>query len=88
MEIDLDEDGDSDGGRGLSKRRSKTSMLQEKDLRQQLKVLLAQPLMLRGLSAKYLTAGGSSSLADQMLSGSNHRSMLGFAQSKATEDHR
>ena len=89
MELDLDndEDHDSHDGRGASKKRSRAAKAQERDLCARLKAMLGQPLMLRGISAKYLTSGGSATFATQMLSGSNHKVMFGLTQTKAIDDN-
>jgi len=76
----------SDGGRGLSKIKSRQAEGKEEELRAKLKSMLSQTLMLRGISAKYLTSGGTSDFADQMLKGSNHKTMLGLSQCRAVED--
>lgn len=76
----------SDGGRGVTKRKTKAALGKERELRAQLKAMLAQPLMARGLSARYLTAGGSSQFAEAMLRGTNHKTMLGLAQTRAVDD--
>lgn len=78
----------SDGGRGATKLRSKAAKGKEKELRARLKGMLSQTVMLRGISAKYLGAGGSSSFANQMLKGSNHKTMLGLPSSRAVDDVR
>ena len=61
-------------------------MGKEKELRARLKAMLAQPLVARGISARYITAGGSSQFADAMLRGTNHKVMLGLGQSRAVDD--
>lgn len=87
MDIEMDQDGDdSDGGRGASKKKSRSAKLQEKELRAALKSMLGQPVILRGISSKYLSAGGSSAVADAMISGKSHLAMIGLNQTKAVED--
>lgn len=88
MDIDLDDEEHDSGGRGPLRKDLKAARGKEKQLRMTLKTMLTQPLMLRGISAKYLTAGGSSAFAKQMLSGLNHKTMLGLPQSTALEDTR
>jgi ATP-dependent RNA helicase DDX24/MAK5 len=78
----------SDHGRGMRKQKSKAAKGKEKDLRAQLKALLAQPLMLRGLSARYLTSGASAKFASDMLKGTSHGSLLGLSKTRAVEDMR
>lgn len=70
----------------MTKRKSKAAAGKEKELRGRLKQLLAQPLMARGVSARYLTAGGSSQFAEAMLRGTNHKTMLGLGQTRAVDD--
>ena len=78
----------SDHGRGARKQKSKAAKGKEKEPRAQLKALLAQPLMLRGLSARYLTSGASAKFASDMLKGTSHTSLLGHSKTRAVEDMR
>ncbi|CAG8800058.1 515_t:CDS:2, partial [Gigaspora rosea] len=56
-------------------------------LKLQLKELLSQPLVPRGVSTKYLTSGIVRDLADRLLNSSSCNSkILGMQKSKATED--
>ncbi|KAF8320485.1 DEAD-domain-containing protein [Clavulina sp. PMI_390] len=73
---------DDDGGVGHSnnKRKGKLSAL-----RAEMKALLAQPLIARGVSTRYLTSG-SKSVVDDLLTSSNHQHMLGVATSAAQHD--
>jgi len=53
--------------------------------RAELKALLAQPLVARGISVRYLTSG-SKSIADDLINSSNHQNMLGVPTGTARDD--
>jgi ATP-dependent RNA helicase DDX24/MAK5 len=55
-------------------------------LKEQLQRLLAQPLVMRGISSRYLTASGNSDFVESMLSGKSHEKLLGLPKSKAVDD--
>lgn len=89
MEIAYDSgDADSDQGRGAAKRKSAHAKSKEAELKSRLKAMLAEPLMKRGISGKYITAGGMSALANEMLSGQSHKVLLGLKPSRAVNDVR
>ncbi|GAA5956239.1 hypothetical protein JCM10213_000983 [Rhodosporidiobolus nylandii] len=90
MEIDIDDDeykSDPDS-RGLSTSKKQRAQIQGKAraLKQQLDALLAKPLMMRGVSAKYITTRGTAGLVDQLVGGTNHNSILGLEASTALAD--
>ncbi|PKK75453.1 P-loop containing nucleoside triphosphate hydrolase protein [Rhizophagus irregularis] len=86
FEIDLDdEEIVNDSNRGNQKQ------IKEKirSMKLELKSLLSQPLIPRGVSTKYLTSGIVRDLADRLLDESSHNSaILGVKNTKATDDLR
>ena len=54
-------------------------------MRANLKQLLDKPLMMRGVSAKYLTTRNSSSFVDQLIDGTSHGALLGVEKKSALE---
>ncbi|GAA5968135.1 hypothetical protein JCM11641_003744 [Rhodosporidiobolus odoratus] len=89
MEIDLDEDeidSDPDAPRTTSKRQRNQAIARARGLRSQLDALLSKPLMVRGVSAKYLTTRGTVGFVDQLIGGTGHSSILGVEASTALND--
>ncbi|KAF5392731.1 hypothetical protein D9757_000998 [Collybiopsis confluens] len=88
MEIELDEDFDSDNDSSKShpsKRQQKINQAQTAVLKGQLKEMLAQPIMARGISARYITSG-SRSIIDELVSGEYNDKMLGVGTGDADMD--
>ncbi|CAG8494444.1 1111_t:CDS:10, partial [Scutellospora calospora] len=86
---DLDVDLDDSPFKKINKGRNNNDSAKYKiqTLRLQLKELLSQPLVPRGISTKYLTSGIVRDLADRLLDSSSCNSkILGVQKSKATED--
>ncbi|KAK9893420.1 P-loop containing nucleoside triphosphate hydrolase protein [Cystobasidium minutum MCA 4210] len=82
MEIGL-----SDDEAGTStKRQAKNAKGKEKQLKEQLDRLLAQPLVMRGISSRYITSGGNSAFVESMLKGDSHDKLLGLPKSRAVDD--
>ncbi|KZS98247.1 DEAD-domain-containing protein [Sistotremastrum niveocremeum HHB9708] len=54
-------------------------------LKAELRELLTRPLLARGVSAKYITSG-SKSIADSLLLGNHHETMLGLDKPRANEE--
>ncbi|KAH9937987.1 DEAD-domain-containing protein [Amylocystis lapponica] len=86
MEIELDPDLarqarsrlDSEGEREApSKQKRKAAEAKAASLKAELKRLLAQPLVARGVSTRYITSG-STLIADDMLTGEYHETMVGL----------
>jgi ATP-dependent RNA helicase DDX24/MAK5 len=70
MEIDLSDSEDEDNPRSLStKKRRAHTQGKGRAIRAELEALLRKPLMMRGVSAKYLTTRGTAGLVDQLISG-------------------
>ncbi|GAA5904583.1 hypothetical protein JCM8208_004822 [Rhodotorula glutinis] len=88
MEIDLDDDNsDPDGPVQPSRKKRSQSAAKVRALRTQLDALLRKPLMVRGVSAKYLTTRGTVGLVDQLVGGTGHSKIFGISASTALEDH-
>ncbi|VDC07946.1 unnamed protein product [Peniophora sp. CBMAI 1063] len=92
MDIELDSDFASDGedksgggGGGLTKRERKARDAKAAGLRAELKELLAQPLVARGVMTSYITSG-STPIVDDLLAGEVHRDMIGVKKTKAGTD--
>ncbi|KAI0322899.1 P-loop containing nucleoside triphosphate hydrolase protein [Amylostereum chailletii] len=87
MDLELDSDlasgDDSDGG--PSKQKLKAQNVKIAGLKAELKRLLAQPLVARGVSTRYITSG-STPIVDDILSGDYHQGMIGAKNSKAGSD--
>ncbi|KAJ3862205.1 ATP-dependent RNA helicase [Lentinula novae-zelandiae] len=86
MEIELDSDfaSDSDGD-NPNKRQRKVDQATTAALKAQLKQMLAQPLIARGISAKYITSG-SNHIVDELISGEYNEKMLGVGINDAGSD--
>jgi ATP-dependent RNA helicase DDX24/MAK5 len=76
----------ADGRKYGKQRTGEVSKEQVKVWKEELQVLLAQPLM-AGISAKYLTSG-SINHAERLLKGDTHETFLGMDVSSALQDIR
>ncbi|GAA6055745.1 hypothetical protein JCM3770_006136 [Rhodotorula araucariae] len=89
MEIDLDDEGensDPDGPRPTTRKQRGAVHARLRALRDELDALLRRPLMVRGVSAKYLTTRGTVGLVDQLIGGTGHSKIFGIQASTALED--
>jgi len=73
LEVDLDSEPDSDENDNVSRR----SNARASALKAELKLLLSQPVVARGVSAKYVTSG-SRAIAHDIVTGEYHETMLGL----------
>ncbi|KAK7044735.1 ATP-dependent RNA helicase MAK5 [Favolaschia claudopus] len=78
MEIELDSD-------FMSDRKQKTKDIENSKLKAELKRLLAQPLIARGVSIRYITSG-SKPIVDDLLAGEFNNSMVGVKKTEAGND--
>ncbi|KAG1877058.1 DEAD-domain-containing protein [Suillus tomentosus] len=87
MEIELDSDilSESADESNPSKARKKNNDAKMAVLKAKLKELMAQPLLSRGVSMRYITSG-SRPIADDIISGDVHETMLGLRKSEAGDD--
>ncbi|KAG9313623.1 ATP-dependent RNA helicase [Chiua virens] len=87
MEIELDSDmaSASEDDRGPTKHQRKQAGAQTAALKAQLKELLSRPLIARGVSTRYITSG-SRPIADDIVAGKLHESMLGLTRIDAGSD--
>ncbi|KAL1730610.1 P-loop containing nucleoside triphosphate hydrolase protein [Schizophyllum commune] len=86
MEVELDSDFMSDSeSEAPSKRQKKAANTKTAALKAQLKELLAQPLVARGVSTKYITSG-SRPIVDDLLAGESNESLIGLRKSEARND--
>ncbi|GBE88760.1 ATP-dependent RNA helicase MAK5 [Sparassis crispa] len=89
MEIELDSDfasaSEGEGEGAPSKRVRKATNAKTAAMKAELKQLLAQPLVARGVSTRYITSG-STSIADDMLAGEYHETMVGLKKVEAGSD--
>ncbi|KZV76542.1 DEAD-domain-containing protein [Peniophora sp. CONT] len=92
MDLELDSDFASDddeksggGGGGLTKRERKTRDAKAAGLRADLRELLAQPLVARGVMTSYITSG-STPIVDDLLAGHVNQDMIGVKVTKAGTD--
>ncbi|BGP22772.1 DEAD (asp-glu-ala-asp) box containing, RNA helicase [Rhodotorula toruloides] len=88
MEIDLedDQDSDGDGPQRSSKKQRGQAIARARQLKTELDNLLKRPLMVRGVSAKYLTTRSKIGLVDQLVGGTGHSKIFGLSTSSALED--
>ncbi|GAA5941103.1 ATP-dependent RNA helicase [Sporobolomyces koalae] len=89
MEIDLDEDEydfDNDSPQVRTKRERNKALAEARQLKSQLRDMLSKPLMMRGVSAKYLTGRNTVGLIDQLVTGTGHTQLLGMESSSALDD--
>ncbi|KAL1741030.1 P-loop containing nucleoside triphosphate hydrolase protein [Schizophyllum fasciatum] len=86
MELELDSDFMSESeGEAPSKRQKKAAGAKTAALKAELKELLAQPLVARGVSTKYITSG-SRPIVDDLLAGESNESLIGLKKSEARND--
>ncbi|KAL1949173.1 hypothetical protein VTO73DRAFT_10979 [Trametes versicolor] len=88
MELVLDSDLESDDGgaeAAPSKQKRKARAAKTAGLKAQLKEMLAQPLVARGVSTRYITSGVHS-IADDLLAGEYHENMVGLKKVEAGTD--
>ncbi|KAI0690242.1 DEAD-domain-containing protein [Cerioporus squamosus] len=87
MEIELDSDlaSEDEDAKGPSKHQQKTAAAKTAALKAELRAMLAQPLVARGVSTRYITSGVHS-IADDMVAGELHESMVGLKKREAGED--
>ncbi|KIP12099.1 hypothetical protein PHLGIDRAFT_62387, partial [Phlebiopsis gigantea 11061_1 CR5-6] len=88
MELELDSDmvsSDDDDAKAPSKHRRKASNVKTAALKAELKGLLAQPLIARGVSTRYITSG-SRPIVDDVMTGDHHEKMLGLKKTQAGQD--
>ncbi|TBU38454.1 DEAD-domain-containing protein [Dichomitus squalens] len=87
MEIELDSDlaSDSDEDKAPSKQKQKAAGAKAAALKAQLKAMLTQPLVARGVSTRYITSGVRS-IADDLLAGEYHETMVGMKKVEAGSD--
>ncbi|KAJ6487917.1 ATP-dependent RNA helicase [Mycena sanguinolenta] len=86
MEIELDSDfmTDSDEEKPANQKR-KAKDLKNASMKAELKRLLAQPLVARGVSTRYITSG-SKPIVDDLLAGDFNEAMVGVKQTEAGND--
>ncbi|KAG6861318.1 hypothetical protein C0995_001637 [Termitomyces sp. Mi166 len=83
MEIELDSDYLSDYDEEKpSNQKRKAKDAKNAALKAELKYLLSQPLIARGISTKYITSG-SRPIVDDLIAGANHETMLGLKKEDA-----
>jgi ATP-dependent RNA helicase DDX24/MAK5 len=87
MEIELDSDilSESTDENNPSKHQKKNNDTKMAVLKAKLKELMRQPLLSRGVSTRYITSG-SRPIADDIISGDVHETMLGLKKSEAGDD--
>ncbi|KAI0356068.1 DEAD-domain-containing protein [Trametes cingulata] len=88
MEIELDSDlaSDDDGSAAApSKQKRKALAAKTAALKAELKAMLAQPLVARGVSTRYITSGVRS-IADDLITGEYHENMVGLKKVEAGTD--
>ncbi|KAG2008212.1 ATP-dependent rRNA helicase RRP3 [Coprinopsis cinerea AmutBmut pab1-1] len=88
LEVDLDSDFFSDEeDLASTKQQQKAHNAKLASLKAELKQMLAQPLVARGISAKYITSG-SRPVVDDLLAGTINPAMIGVKQVQAREEVR
>ncbi|THH00977.1 hypothetical protein EW026_g1631 [Hermanssonia centrifuga] len=87
MELELDSDLDlsQDDGDKPSKYQKKKRSAKSAALKAELKQLLAQPLIARGVSTRYITSG-SRPIVDDVIAGDYHETMIGLTKTEAGDD--
>jgi len=93
LEIELDDDllgngaADDDDGQRRARGSQSSSKQDAKvsSMKAQLKAMIAQPIIARGISARYLTSG-SRSVVEDLITSSNHQTMLGIKNNTAQKD--
>ncbi|GAA5843932.1 hypothetical protein JCM3766R1_006108 [Sporobolomyces carnicolor] len=89
MEIELEDeeyDFDNDAPQVRLKRERNKALAEARQLKAQLREMLSKPLMMRGVSAKYLTGRNTVGLIDQLVTGTGHSQLLGMETSTALDD--
>ncbi|KAJ7666104.1 ATP-dependent RNA helicase [Mycena polygramma] len=86
LEVELDSDfiSDSDEDKPSNQKR-KAKDLKNANLKAELKRLLAQPIVARGVSTRYITSG-SRPIVDDILAGEFNETMVGIKKSEAGND--
>ncbi|KAF5381368.1 hypothetical protein D9615_008304 [Tricholomella constricta] len=82
MEIELDSDYLSDDEDKLANQKRKAKDAKNAALKAELKHLLSQPLIARGVFAKYITSG-SRQIVDDLIAGANNETMVGLTKAEA-----
>ncbi|THH03666.1 hypothetical protein EW146_g10368 [Bondarzewia mesenterica] len=87
MDIELGSDFASSGEEdvGMHNRQVKAQNAKVASLKAELKQLLAQPLVARGVSTRYITSG-SRPIVDDIIAGNYHETMVGVKKSEAGND--
>ncbi|TRM63614.1 P-loop containing nucleoside triphosphate hydrolase protein [Schizophyllum amplum] len=86
LEVELDSDFMSESeSEAPSKRQKKVADGKTAALKAQLRVLLAQPLVARGVSTRYITSG-SRPIVDDLLAGDSNEALIGLKKSEARND--
>ncbi|KAI6124483.1 ATP-dependent RNA helicase, partial [Pisolithus croceorrhizus] len=87
MDIELDPDfvSASEDESNPSRYQQKRAETKTASLKAELRALLSKPLLARGISAKYITFG-SRPIADDLLEGNVHETMLGLKRTDAGDD--
>ncbi|KAM6503417.1 ATP-dependent RNA helicase [Amanita muscaria] len=84
--VELDSDYFSDGGNAEhAARKHKAQDAKTATLKAQLKQMLAQPILVKGISAKYITSG-SRQIIDDLLTGEYNENMVGVKKTGAGSD--
>ncbi|KAI0074447.1 DEAD-domain-containing protein [Panus rudis PR-1116 ss-1] len=90
--VDIDDDDAMDAEETTSKKQQKQLQHKIASLKAELDHLLAQPLVVKGVSTRYITSGGCAgvldnlTLVDGVLSGSFHEHMIGLPKTEARHD--
>ncbi|KAI8379899.1 P-loop containing nucleoside triphosphate hydrolase protein [Choanephora cucurbitarum] len=87
-EMDVEFDEDTMQGKGYNKSQEELSKQKKKtdQLKSQLAVLLKQPILPAGISAKFLTGGVVADLAERLMKHTSHELLPGTSDTKAVED--
>lgn len=90
IEIDSDMEFSDDDATSAKKKQSKKAARSQagkvKVLQAELKQKLSKPIMMRGISAKYLTTRGRVGFVDQLVSGTGHTAIMGVENATALEN--
>ncbi|KAI5479656.1 DEAD (asp-glu-ala-asp) box containing, RNA helicase [Pseudohyphozyma bogoriensis] len=91
LEVDLDSDmdvsdGENSGGHRKSRKKAKGKAGEVKELKAKLQAMLDKPIVMRGVSAKYITTRGRVDFVNQLVDGTNHSGIMGVEQSTALAD--
>ncbi|KAK0452488.1 ATP-dependent RNA helicase [Armillaria borealis] len=86
MEIELGSDFDSESeSENPTKQKLKAKNAKVATMKAELKAMLAQPLIAKGISTRYITSG-SRPIVDDLIAGEYHKAMLGVRKSEARTD--